>query len=149
DFFALGGDSFLTLELAAQAKARGMYLAPAAIYEHPHLASLARHLSSQSIAMSAGSLRAEVASLSLRPAGGQIAHPEKRQVLMTGATGFLGARVFRPLLDRPDIHRVHCLVRNGQRARWSDPRAIAIDGDLTKPSLGLRSHVLCELAASI
>jgi len=79
---------------------------------------------------------------------------DPRQVLLTGATGFLGAHLLRELLDRTDA-RIHTLVRGRDVAHGSDRlaeaqrrygidrplpqhRVVAVVGDLTKPGLGMR-----------
>jgi amino acid adenylation domain-containing protein/non-ribosomal peptide synthase protein (TIGR01720 family) len=42
NFFALGGDSILTLQVVAGARARGLAVTPRQIFEHPSVAALAR-----------------------------------------------------------------------------------------------------------
>lgn len=100
-------------------------------------------------------------------AGTQLAeftgHP--RHVLLTGATGFLGAFLLRELLDRTAAE-VHCLVRaesvEAGRVRlrqtlqtyslWHDgleERIVPVPGDLSEPSVGLSAAVSADLAATI
>ncbi|MBY6264476.1 amino acid adenylation domain-containing protein [Azospirillum sp. 412522] len=43
-FFALGGDSILVLQLVAECRRRGIPLTPQDVFAHPRLADLARHL---------------------------------------------------------------------------------------------------------
>jgi nonribosomal peptide synthetase DhbF len=88
-----------------------------------------------------------------------------RHVLLTGATGFLGAFLLRELLDRTDAD-VWCLVRAGSddhaaaRLReamkryliwddWSAGRIVPVVGDLTAPRLGLAPARWAELAERI
>lgn len=76
---------------------------------------------------------------------------------ITGATGFLGSRLVRRLLARPDCASVVVLVRAGSRHRVA--RAVAdlaqpervreVVGDLTEPGLGLDPAVTAELADQI
>ncbi len=89
---------------------------------------------------------------------------DARHVLLTGATGFLGAHLLRTLLDETEA-TVHCLVRPGateamERVRrnlaayelWSDAdaaRVRVVHGDLRRPRLGLDAHELHELAGEI
>ncbi|MFI5011558.1 MAG: SDR family oxidoreductase [Hyphomicrobiales bacterium] len=64
---------------------------------------------------------------------------------VTGASGFIGKRLVRALVSRPDA-RVYFLMRNpsGERLAkllqfWNTDanRAVALEGDLTKPGLGI------------
>ena len=88
-----------------------------------------------------------------------------RHVLLTGATGFLGAFLLRELLDRTDAE-VWCLVRagSGQHAAvrlreamkryliwddWSAERIVPVVGDLSAPGLGLAPARWAELAERI
>lgn len=88
-----------------------------------------------------------------------------RRVLLTGATGFLGAFLLRELLDRTDDD-VWCLVRadTPQHARhrlqetmrryllWdadTAARIVPITGDLTRPRLGLAPRQWSRLAERI
>ncbi|MEV6521863.1 amino acid adenylation domain-containing protein [Longispora sp. NPDC051575] len=85
-----------------------------------------------------------------------------RRVLLTGATGFLGAFLLRELLDRTDAD-VYCLVRapdepTGHRrlrtaltgyGLWDDAlghRIVAVPGDLERPLLGLAPAAFAALA---
>ncbi|MBB5958032.1 amino acid adenylation domain-containing protein/thioester reductase-like protein [Saccharothrix tamanrassetensis] len=90
--------------------------------------------------------------------------PER--VLLTGATGFLGAHLLGELLTRTDAE-VHCLVRaetpavaaariraNLRRAHLDVPeeqlaRVVPIIGDLSKPLLGLTEREFDGLAESM
>ncbi len=90
-------------------------------------------------------------------------HP--RHILLTGATGFLGAFLLRELLDRTAAD-VHCLVRaesvEAGRVRlrqtlqtyslWQDDlgdRIVPVPGDLGEPGLGLSAATSADLAATI
>ena len=54
-------------------------------------------------------------------------------VLVTGATGFIGSHLAERLLA--DGHRVRCLVRRTANRRWlGDPRLELADGSITEPS---------------
>ena len=64
---------------------------------------------------------------------------------VTGASGFIGKRLVRTLLSRPDA-RVYFLMRNPSAERlakllqfWNtdENRAVALKGDLTEPGLGI------------
>jgi NAD(P)-dependent dehydrogenase (short-subunit alcohol dehydrogenase family) len=76
---------------------------------------------------------------------------------VTGASGFIGKRLVRALLSKPDA-RVYFLMRNPSPERiaklsrfWcSDAlRAIAVKGDLTQPGLGIESSKVEEIKNKI
>jgi len=127
DFFELGGDSFGVLEACAAAEARGLTVPPTLLISHPTIGGIVRALKamqnkrdfalSASGAMSCAELRADIKSdeqwqellKAARGRPGEIpASPQS--VLLTGATGFLGARLLAELLDRTSA-RIYCLVR--------------------------------------
>ena len=87
------------------------------------------------------------------------------EVLLTGATGFLGAFLLREIVDRTDAH-VHCLVRadDAERAAarlqaamrgfglWDEAlagRVSAVPGDLERPGLGLTPAGYAGLAGRV
>ncbi|MEU0957092.1 amino acid adenylation domain-containing protein [Streptomyces niveus] len=91
--------------------------------------------------------------------------PDPEHVLLTGATGFLGAFLLRELLRRTDA-TVHCLVRGSDRANaekrlrsaresygLTDPstehRVTVVTGDLARPRLGLSAAGFDRLARTV
>jgi nonribosomal peptide synthetase DhbF len=128
DFFDLGGDSLAVLEVVAAAEAGGMPLSPEAIYLRPTVAALAR-APVEEHALSARALARDVEkALTLA-----CAPPERGggAVLVTGATGFLGARVVRELVR--EGREVHCLVRGREAPQGTH----AHHGDVSQPRFGL------------
>jgi nucleoside-diphosphate-sugar epimerase len=91
---------------------------------------------------------------------------DPRRILLTGATGFLGAFLLRALLEHARAE-ITCLVRAdddieaAQRLRrtlvkyrpWDDQLAgrsvVAVAGDLTQPDLGLGAKRFAALAEDI
>jgi thioester reductase-like protein len=90
---------------------------------------------------------------------------EPRHVLLTGATGFLGAFLLRELLDRTGAD-IHCLVRAANVEEGLDRlrrtlqsyslwhpdlsrRIIPLAGDLGLPGLGLSQKLAADLAGKI
>jgi amino acid adenylation domain-containing protein/thioester reductase-like protein len=87
-----------------------------------------------------------------------------REILLTGATGFLGAHLLRELLAATDA-RVWCLVRASDEtqalgriaeaaARYELPtppagRVVPLPGDLAKPGLGLSAAQFRDLARKV
>ena len=167
DFFALGGTSLLTLtlreELSAQA---GVQISTRAVFEAPTVRGLARlHASTAGLTSATEQMQLDaqldpaIQADSLPVASGT------RNVLLTGATGFLGTYLLRELLDgRADT--VWCLVRasdeDAARRRlrdrmlanglWCDDAARRIKvvvGDLAAPNLGLSVTTFEQLAATV
>lgn len=104
----------------------------------------------------AGQLPADIAPTP----GGAPARP--RELLLTGATGFLGAFLLADFLDKTDA-RIHCLVRaaDGEAARGrvlanlacyqidvgkAAERIVGVSGDLDAAGLGLPRRVWEDLA---
>jgi thioester reductase-like protein len=86
-----------------------------------------------------------------------------RDVLLTGASGFLGAFLLHELLQRPDL-RIHCLVRpraeiggaerlkanlivHGLGSAWDAERVVVVPGDLSRDRFGLDGEDYGRLAA--
>lgn len=99
------------------------------------------------------------------PTDAQPAPTVPRQILLTGATGFIGAFLLDELLKRTDA-RLHCLTRarddaaalrrlRDNLAHYAlDPvdfeaRVAPVVGDLSKPRLGLSEEGFAELAERI
>lgn len=57
-------------------------------------------------------------------------HADRRTILLTGATGYVGGRLLGVLLGRG--HRVRCLVRDPARARLPDGAEV-VAGDVLRP----------------
>ncbi|MFM7314811.1 MAG: SDR family NAD(P)-dependent oxidoreductase, partial [Cyanobium sp.] len=165
---ALGLDSLMAVELATAVQAGlGVSLGLGALAGEPTLASLAAHLLAL-LQAPAGEPESAGAGLDL---GAEARLPEDLQqalqgcrpeppraepeaILLTGATGFLGAFLLAYQLERHPRLSVYCLVRaegaGAARARvranlehyglWQDgwaARIVALPGDLALPGLGL------------
>jgi len=170
-FTMLGMDSLGAVELtAAIGDAFGVELGPNAVYEHPDVASLARFIEDGAPAHPAPEVvarmrRDAILPSDIAPSGGaRVRTADARHVLLTGATGFLGAYVARTLLDETPA-TVHCLVRGpGDVAtdrvhrnlaryglwRSGDERRLRIvRGDLARPLLGLTPDEFAGLAGTV
>ncbi len=168
DFFARGGTSLRTLTLQHALAARGIELPVAAVFGASTVRALAARIAGQEIALHDPAVIAADAVLGpdisvdgLMPSrrGGA------RDVLLTGATGFVGAYLLRELLDRTDAV-LWCLVRaenaRAGRARiqealqqyqlWDDAletRIVPVPGDLAEPAFGLSDTEYAWLADRI
>jgi amino acid adenylation domain-containing protein/thioester reductase-like protein len=153
DFVALGGDSLAALEIAASAEAHGIGLVASDLFRHPTIARLAARTGATD-ARRARDLRADVTGLVPPVAHSGDPAERPRAIFVTGATGFLGARLVKELLARTDAV-IHCLVRARSDAEGAARVGIASDrvrivcGDLERESFGLSDAAWTALAAEI
>ncbi|MDI6104007.1 amino acid adenylation domain-containing protein [Actinoplanes sp. NEAU-A12] len=160
DFFALGGYSLLATRLAARIRTDlGMDVSVRDIFLCRTVAAL-----SGAVRPAGDDMRAD---LQLDPSIiiGTGEH-EPENILLTGATGFLGSFLLTELLRAHPSARIVCPVRAGSQAAatariesslrryrlWDDQirdRVTAWPADLEKPRLGLTDARYEELAATV
>jgi len=167
DFFALGGTSLRMFGLQRALAARLDAEVPVAtLLGAGTVAELARRLRENPAPTPADGPLADTAlDPEITPADLPAHRGPATDVLLTGATGFLGAYLLRELLDRTTA-RVWCLVRAAstehgmarihttlENYRLWEPafatRIVAIPGDLAAPGLGLSAPDLARLAEQI
>lgn len=167
NFFALGGDSILAIQVVSRAAERGLTLSLRDLFEFQTIGELEALLGDAAGTSAALELdlKREVQSLEMQlpdpilPCG---ATSPPREVLLTGATGFVGAHLLVELAVRHGLV-VHCLVRAGatsdasrrlrgvlecydidvERLPWD--RIHVHTGDMSMPHFGLsdgESHAL-------
>lgn len=173
DFFALGGDSLNVVEAVVAAHLRGVTIAPDLFAIESTIAGLSAVLEERerlkpinggndfTNAMWSDSFELDIALsgewesmlTSARVRDGDVCK-EAKVILLTGVTGFLGARVLAKLLDSTSA-KLYCLVRasnvdaakqriaqalslHGQQLSGSEEkRVVALCGDMEKVRLGL------------
>ena len=162
----LGLDSLRLVNLALALEQELGLAAPFALFEdNPTLRELSERLESGAPATTRPDLWAEATlDADWRPAPGQPATAPER-VLLTGATGFLGAYLLRELLARTAAS-VACLVRASDAAAgrrrivdnlaayglWDEAygeRIHPVPGDLASPRFGLDEREFERLAATL
>ncbi|WP_017839279.1 non-ribosomal peptide synthetase [Methylotuvimicrobium buryatense] len=166
DFFELGGHSLLATQLAFACEKRLQKKFPVkTVFEHPTVAQqtawLAGDISDTNINLLADTqLGCDIYPLPTQP----LPLDQSRAVMLTGATGFLGAFLLVELLEQTDAN-VYCLVRAQNetqatarlqtqlmryelydRVEWS--RVIAVCGDLAVEKLGLTGERYREISAT-
>ena len=174
--YQLGLDSLMAVEFAAGLQADlGMRLELEALAGDPCLDALADLLAAELAAEASGDgglaggldlgAQAQLAPDWRRPCGPAV-EPPGAAVLLTGATGFLGAYLLAGQLRRwPDLE-LRCLVRCGTPAEglerlranlarydlWREedaPRLTVVPGDLAQPRFGLDPAAFAALAEGL
>jgi thioester reductase-like protein len=179
DFFSLGGNSLLVARLAAQlSREHGIELPIDEIFHVPTVEGIARAVEAHqrrrddvdSAALHAKQLAELMADVKLDPSVSCDGLPRAdwfapEHVLVTGATGYLGAFLAVELVERTEA-TVHCLVRaESPDAAWDRleetlrkyrtwdesyrDRLRVVVGDLAKPRLGLSHDEFQRYAARI
>ncbi|WP_340683784.1 amino acid adenylation domain-containing protein [Amycolatopsis coloradensis] len=165
-FFDVGGHSLKAAQLAVRiGETLRIDLPLRTLFERPTIAKLAEEIN--------GERRAAVRSFDPRARLRDVL-PEQlpsrgsggvAEILLTGATGFVGAYLVRELLTRENV-RVHCLVRaSDEHSGWQrlrenldryglsddvdEKRISVVPGDLAAPGLGLTDAVFARLASEI
>jgi thioester reductase-like protein len=157
-----GLDSLAAVQVAsAIAERMGCDVLDPLLLDRPDISSLARYLDAacpsapaedESVSTEERMLADSVLPADIRPCPHGPTAPGEGTILLTGATGFLGAYLLRTLLVETPAH-VYCLVRAGkedagERIRhnlesygiWQPSfagRIVPLAGDLARPALGL------------
>lgn len=166
--FELGANSLVVAQVMFKIRAAlGVDLPPTSVFKSPTVAGMAEAIASQGFG-SAIDLSADARLDPVLVPEGLAAvdpRPEPRAVLLTGATGFLGAFLLRELM-RQTRADVFCFVRAGdaeegkRRVRdnlqayriWEssfEPRVSVVCGDLERSRLGLTDGAYDDLAGRV
>ena len=174
DFFDVGGHSLAGMEITLGIERLfAIELSGAEVYEYPTIGELAAYLQHRGPNMESRASLAEDSILppEISPKGAvrTTRLSEASAVLVTGATGFLGAFLLDELLRTTGQDtRFYCLVRDrtpgrgrrgnrvletlkfyGLAGQSEEARIIPVAGDLTQPCLGLKDAEYRELADRI
>ncbi|MEA4964456.1 MAG: amino acid adenylation domain-containing protein [Oscillospiraceae bacterium] len=163
-FFRQGGTSLSALGVLTKYYSAGYSMTMADFYAHPTLSEQAGLLgdtvSAAPAAPDAPNAPSVICPAPMQTLGGS--GLPAGCVLLTGATGFLGAHLLRELLDGDAAARVVCVLRDGDKARlfsilgqyfgsaWSAQQGWKISvvrGDLTRPHMGMLSDNYAALSS--
>ena len=172
NFFDLGGHSLFVAQMMTQiAETFEVVLPLSCLFKSPTIAGLAQSILSAQQSLDSSELQAPdlladtILSPSIFPENMRIDDSVPQHILLTGATGFLGAFLLDQLL-RSTQANIYCLVRcanlevgreklqrNLQRYSLHDAaqsdRVIPLLGDLAKPLFGLAELQFHKLASQI
>ncbi|MFC3997346.1 thioester reductase domain-containing protein, partial [Nocardiopsis sediminis] len=182
-FFDLGGHSLLVPRLLSGVRDRtGAELTVRRLFELQTVAAIAQEAEAAAgphdadpsghtgpdpaVALAADAVLDPRIAIGAAGAADLARNADPEHILLTGATGFLGAALLRELLDRTRA-TVHCLVRADDEAAGADrirrnmlrhgvgpgpadgARITPVPGDLARPLLGLTEERFSELAGRI
>ena len=135
-FFTVGGNSLNAVELAVT-----LNVSPQTVYDHPVLIDLAAKITGSAAGVDR---RMKNINETLRATRTDEIRAPYENVLLTGATGFLGVHILKELIAAGKT--VYCLVRSEQRLRdtvayyfggFASDRIIPVLGNVEAPDLGL------------
>ncbi|KAF2704788.1 male sterility protein [Pleomassaria siparia CBS 279.74] len=174
DFFSLGVDSLQSIQMRTEilktVDIGGNKLGQNVVFEYPSIAALSAHL----IGLRTGNTDLKTAVEDdmqnlIEKYGGFTPRLQSHSVVVTGATGSLGAHVVAQLSSRPDVTRIYCLVRASsledashriqksllQRRIYhilpldARSKVIGLPCDLSDPHLGLSDVIYSDVAKNL
>lgn len=171
-FFRQGGTSLAALDVLTKYYEAGISMTLAEFYDHPTLAGQAEMAGEPAGAGPAAPPAENAASEPFVPRPAPSAPPAgpslpAKCVLITGATGYLGAHILYELIENDLAGQALCLMRDDDRQRligvlsgyfgadWTEKNnsRIAVSlGDITKKNLGLEAgeyQALCRSADAV
>ena len=150
-FFELGGTSLAVMQIVVQAEKAGLHVAYRDVFDNPSPRQLARFVTGEVVEASHDEVSdfdyTAINNLLQRNTLKNFLKGERRQlgnVLLTGATGYLGIHILRELIDS-DAEKIYCLVR-GKTQEKAENRLRTLlyyyFGQSFKELFGKRLHVI-------
>ena len=151
NFFELGGTSLVVTRVIIEADKAGLHVAYGDVFAHPTPRQLARQLTGESVDESMDEAAAfdytAVNNVLQQNTLDSFRHGDSQplgNVLLTGATGYLGIHILRELIYS-DASNIYCLVR-GKTLEKAESRLRTLlfyyFSDAFKPLFGTRLHVV-------
>lgn len=171
NFFEVGGDSLLAISLQIELAKQNIILNTQEIYDNPSARSLAMYVKRNNNKES----KEQFEKIDIKPV--QVHMKNKNNILLTGATGFLGVHILNYLVKNTN-NTIYCIIRNKKQIsaadrikdvyykyfnekidRYIDKRVIIVEGDLVQEDMGLNDEqyenlrnnidVIINVAASV
>ena len=171
NFFQLGGDSLLAMHLNLELLELSNKISYADIFRYPTIYQLSEKINSDSNELLFKKIENlsdnYVSILDNSKKRKMIQHWHPRNILLTGATGFLGIHILDAFIKN-ETGNIYCIVREKQDLpskkrllkklnyyfgdkynNLIDKRIFIINGNVSKPNFGLNQKELLDLANSI
>lgn len=174
NFFEIGGDSLSAIKLQIEAFNNNINISYKDIFAYPTIKLLAKHISQVDMPMNDNekddynySKINALISKNKNPNKVKLEKEKIKNILLTGATGYMGSHVLDALLKQTKCN-IYCLVRGKNntdpQTRLTDvlqfyfgnkynklifKRIFVVEGDITKPKLGLNDLYYNEFGKSI
>ncbi|KAK4078956.1 hypothetical protein Trihar35433_61 [Trichoderma harzianum] len=152
DFFAIGGNSLLMVKLRGLiAEAFDTEISVFDLFQSSSLGNMASKLQLSEVD-EAIDWEEETSVQPLSVADGNVLQQvsDNLEVLLTGATGFLGSSILRQLVADERVSKVHCVALRGiHPLAIQSPKIIQYTGDLSHKLLGLSETEFSTLSNSV
>lgn len=163
DIFELGADSLSIIEFQAISSNENWNISPQDIYTNPSIQELANKITE---IQNNNTLNFEnYKDINIRNIELPKSDTKINNILLTGATGFLGIHILKNLLQYP-INNIYCLVRGNEEkfaqkrlkdlyefyfseSIYNNNKIKVIYGDITKSCLGLSESLYNDLTKNI
>ena len=149
NFFALGGNSLLLVELLAQIRAKFNVVIPLVdLIEANTLQEMTEKVQSALCSdMIDWDRETTPPDVEITDCSTRSLRVKAMEVIVTGATGHLGRHLLPKLIDMDNISKIHCLaVRDPTKLPRSE-KLVIYQGDLTSKNLGLSDEEFYELSS--
>ncbi|WP_425361640.1 thioester reductase domain-containing protein [Candidatus Tisiphia endosymbiont of Ceraclea dissimilis] len=174
NFFNLGGNSITAIKLVANCKSNNIKINIKDIFNHYTIAKLANFIANlsnkkafdnQETQLLIDDIKNNIATKELKKEH-YINSEEINNILLTGVTGFLGSHMLIDLLNCTNAN-IYCIVRReanittpkerlnkiltfaGYEHYINNSRIVILEGDLSKPNLGLSVSTIEQLSLII
>ena len=171
DFFDAGGDSLKAIEFVSEAHSEGIYFSLQNVFDHPTVRELCEFMETSNKNQIQYDMKDFEEIHRILHTDNDKEHIVDKHsigdILITGATGFLGAHIVDAFLEN-ESGKVYCLVRGkdqkeaeerlkdtlsyyfgGEYIHLISDRIIVLCGDITKPQFGLEEVPDIHAAASV
>lgn len=159
DFFMAGGSSLLLVRLQGAIKERiGVSLPLKDLYRASTLKQMAVRINSargnqieQTIDWEAETAVPEELLTLSRGSSAKVVNFENLEILLTGATTFMGSALLKALVEVPNVRRIHCIsvTADSQKSIAASDKVVVYRGSIMDEDLGLSSKDYDKLQENV